>query len=221
MDIDPNTPNATQIDTLDDLKATVTAAAALQLIYNEAEAACQAAIEAAEAKFREATASIVKDLSNHFAGVYQFAGKNKDLLFPKLGKKQVKTIKISGHELCYKLTPPALETPLDCEGLTTKEEKKAASDAFYLRLKDLVQGIINEADARHRAGDSAEEIKHLEDLATLLESCCTHPTPFVNVSALKAAWESLPDKVRQDLGLKMTQEDRFSLAFNFRPDSHP
>lgn len=221
MDIDPNTPNATPIDTLDDLKATVTKAASLQLIFNEAEAACQAAIEAAEAKFREATASIVKDLSNHFAGVYQFAGKNKDLLFPKIGKKQVKTLKISGHELCYKLTPPSLQTPLDSDDIKTKEEKQAASDAFYLRLKELVQSLGNDADDRHFAGDSEQEIKRLKDLAALLESCCTHPAPFVNLSAIKAAWLSLPDNVRQDLGLKMTQEDRFSLSFNFRPDSQP
>ncbi len=62
MDIDPHTPNATPVTDLASLKATVAAAAQLQLTINEAEAACQAAVEDARKKFDQATAPLTKQL---------------------------------------------------------------------------------------------------------------------------------------------------------------
>lgn len=202
MDIDPHTPNATPVTDLASLKATVAAAAQLQLTINEAEAACQAAVEDARKKFDQATAPLTKQLQQHFAGIYAYADTNRELLFPGQGKKQKRTFAVLGHDLSLQRAAPAVDAPGD----------------IIPRIRQQIAELNAAIDARFDLSEPGLAAAFQEQIDTL-ESFIRHHDPDLNKPAVKAKFKDLPESLQAALGIDLHVAESFLLKFKFSPNA--
>ncbi len=203
MDIDPHTPNATPVTDLASLKATVAAAAQLQLTINEAEAACQAAVEDARKKFDQATAPLTKQLQQHFAGIYAYADTNRELLFPGQGKKQKRTFAVLGHDLSLQRAAPAVDAPGD----------------IIPRIRQQIAELNAAIDSLRPRGDSPGLAAAFQEQIDTLESFIRHHDPDLNKPAVKAKFKDLPESLQAALGIDLHVAESFLLKFKFSPNA--